>query len=156
MADHIWTVLCQKPLTDPETNVLTLLEVTEHLLSEGLQEKLEQALALGKKGILLNEPMQLVSWWYRSDQQEPALNARFVLINPSGESVFAQSASVPWAKESDSLRLFIKVEKVPISAPGLYWFVVEHQRPGHSPEAWVTATRIPLHVDTAEKANAPN
>lgn len=150
MADHIWTVLCQKVLADKKTETISLIDVTESLSSEGLAERLNDAMRTGKKGAALNVELQLVSWWFRSDPKEVALHARFIFLSPSGETLFSQEARRDWANDSTALRLFVDINRLPITEFGLYWFAVEQQRESRNKKThvWATEAKIPLHIES--------
>jgi hypothetical protein len=160
MAEHIWTVLCERHLVDPASTVITLVDVMETFSQEGLEGRIEEAIRLGKKGVLVDQPMQLVSWWFRSDPKDKELHVRFVLKNPSGVELFKKFASVKWQEQVDvPARLFVTLEKFPVTELGLHWFFVEQLKPTKSnPSRWVTATKIPIGVEqpvNATSAPAP-
>jgi hypothetical protein len=147
VADHIWTVLCNKMLVDPESQVISLVDVTESLEVEGLEQQIEEALHSGKKGALVNAVTRLVSWWFRSDTNEETLQARVVLLSPSGESLMVQPVNAPWGQDKLFLRITINLNKLPVSMPGLFWFVVEQQKKSKSQKPrWVALTRVPLYI----------
>lgn len=148
MAEHLWTVLCGKTLEDPDSNVLSLIDVVENLTVEGLEEKIAEGLRQGKKGAFVNAPMKLASWWFRSDATEEALRARFVFLNPAGEPLNVQTVEMPWAgAEATTIRLFVKIERFPANMLGLYWFAVEQLLASESEEErWVRVARVPFNV----------
>jgi hypothetical protein len=148
MADHIWTVLCSKTLLDPDNKIITLLDVVESLSEDNLEQRIKDEVREGKKGVLINAPMQLVSWWFRSDIKETTLQVRFSLINPDGDSVFTRNAMARWGDESITLRVFFRLNNLPVSVLGLHWMVVEHLRTMESEEPqWFVASRIPLGIE---------
>jgi hypothetical protein len=148
MAEHIWTVLCERHLIDPDSKVISLIDVSESVRVDGLEQQIEDALRLGKRGALVNAPTQLVSWWFRSDSNEESLQVRFVLVSPDGKRLFEQPMNALWGEDRTFLRVFFKFDKLPVSMPGLYWFVTEQQRTSKSGKArWIAMTRIPLQVD---------
>ena len=153
MAEHIWTVLCEKHVLDPDSKVVSLIEVVENITEEGLDQRIKEALSLGKKGALINTPMQLVSWWWRSNSNEETLQARVLLLNPKGENIFTQEVSAEWGEGTETpatLRVFFRLDGLPVSMLGLHWFVVE-QRDLSNSEAphWVTVAKLPLGVESA-------
>jgi hypothetical protein len=149
MAEHIWTVLCERHLVDPANKVISLLDVMESISEDGLEQRLEYALSLGKKGVLINVPSQLVSWWFRSDPKEEALQIRFVLQNPAGISVLEQVATITWGEHASvPARIYLSLGQFPVTMFGLHWFIVEQLKTTKSGKArWVAVTKIPLSVE---------
>jgi hypothetical protein len=121
--------------------------VAESLTQAGLAQSIQEAESSGKKGVLINVATRLVSWWYRSDPDEKALHARFVLLSPTGERLLIQSLDKEWADDILFLRATLRFDRMPVTSLGLCWLVVEQQKPvkGKAPR-WVTQTRIPLHI----------
>lgn len=150
MAEHLWTVLCSKTLVDPDTEVISLIDVVESLTVEGLELKIAEGLSQGKKGAFVNAPMKLVSWWFRSDVREETLQARFALLNPVGETLHVQPVEMPWGDKGTTIRLFVNLERFPANMLGLYWFAVEQLLTSETGEArWVAVARVPLSIGTA-------
>jgi hypothetical protein len=150
MAEHIWTVLCSRHLIDPEEHASGLMDVMESIAVEGLAQRIDEALKLKKKGTFVDVPMVLVSWWFRSDLKEETLRARFTLTDPTGTSLFNQPAELKWADNATFSRLFVKINQLPATMLGLYWFVVEQLSSEEEGEPrWVPMTRVPLGIDTA-------
>jgi hypothetical protein len=156
MAEHIWTVLCEKHLVDPINKVITLVDLVETISEEGLEYRLEEALGSGKRGVLLSVPMQLVSWWFRTDPDDETLQVRFVLQNPAGVGVFEQAATIKWGEHlSVPARLFLNLGKFPVTMFGLHWFIVEQLKTAKSGKIrWVTATKIPLNIEKFTDASS--
>jgi hypothetical protein len=151
MANHIWTVLCEKSLVDPRNQVMSLIDLTESLSQEGLGQRLEEALRLGKKGTLVDVELQLVSWWYRSDLGEATLQVRFVLRNPVEKEVFTQPATMVWKKDATTLKITVNIDRFPVTMLGLHWFVVEQYASTRRKPRWVTVTRLPVSFDDAKQ-----
>jgi hypothetical protein len=149
MAEHIWTVLCERHLTDPETEIISLIDVAENFTIENLEQQLEEAKRQGKKGALVNARAQLVSWWYHSEPEEAALQARFVLTGPTGEAIFTQPVNAPWEEGNVFRRIFVNLKRIPVRTTGLHWFVVEQQRTTEDHLHWVIVAKIPLQIDAA-------
>lgn len=148
MAEHIWTVLCERHLVDPVNKVITLLDVVESIFQEGLGQQLDDALRSGKKGVFVNYPLQLVSWWFRSNPKDEKLDLRFTLLNPAGTKVVERIATAEWLGEAAYLRVFFALDRLPVSMLGLHWFNVECQKPAKSGKLrWVSVTSIPFAVE---------
>jgi hypothetical protein len=151
MAEHLWTVVCSRHLIDPDEHTSSLIDVMESVAVEGLAQKIDEALKLEKKGTFIDVPMVLVSWWFRSDAKEETLRVRFNFVDPVGASLFNQPAEMKWADNSSFSRLFVKVQKLPTTMLGLYWFVVEQlSSEGEGEPEWVPMARVPLGIDSAD------
>ena len=121
---------------------MTLLEIVESITSEGLEQRIAEALAAGKKGAFIQTQMQLISWWLWSDSER--LQVRFVLVNPAGERIVSQPTESEVSDKVFSLRMLVKIDRFPVTALGLHWYFVEYQVSGE----WVTVTKIPFSIGT--------
>lgn len=128
MVEHVWTVLCEKVLEDPDTRVISLVDILERLIIDpegGMEQQIEKAREAGKKGVFVNVQMQVVSWWIRSDhEKEEISHARIAFVSPLGERVMVQDVQIHWEKEISGQRIFVKLDKLPIARLGLYWFKI--------------------------------
>jgi hypothetical protein len=150
MAEHIWTVLCERQLLDPESQVISLVDLRESAAIRGLMEQIEEAVQSGKKAALVDIPTKVVSWWFRSDSTEEVIKARYTFIGPDGKRLLERAADLPWSDNTIFSRLFLQFNKLPITAPGLHWFCVEQQKSlKGNKHKWVTMTKIPLHISPA-------
>jgi hypothetical protein len=147
MAEHIWTVLCNKTLLDRTSNVLSMMDVAESVAVVGLEQLIKEALDSGKKWATINTVMQAVSWWFRSDMGEKVLQARFVLLGPDKESHLAHPIIAEWGEDKIFSRIFLDFSQLPVSMPGLHWLIVEQQKTskGKKPK-WDVMTRLPLYI----------
>jgi hypothetical protein len=150
MAEHLWSLLCERYLVDPESEVISLMDVRENVTVEGLTQMLEEATHQGKKGALVNTPTLLVSWWFRSRAEEETLHARYVFVSPDGKQISERVVVFPWHEGNPFSRIFVKFDPLPCSMPGLHWFLVEQRREieGSEPQ-WDLITRLPLHIGPA-------
>jgi hypothetical protein len=150
MAEHIWTVFCDKVLVDSDTLVVSLINVAESVAVQGLDQLIEEAARTGKKGALVDTAAQLVSWWYRSDPDEDVLRVRFGFQNPDGVMLFEQTADVRWEVGTTFSRVRLSFGRLPVTMPGLHWFIVEEPKPSKSKKPqWARVARIPLHIGQA-------
>jgi len=147
MAEHLWTVLCERILVDTQNQVISLVDIIETLASKGLEQRVEEAKRIGKKGAILETRLQLVSWWHRDDPEEKTVQARFLLHTPSGEIVMVAPASLDWAPDSNMLRLFVNLDKIPVAEFGLHWFSVQRPKVLKSRTRWDTVTRLPMNIE---------
>ena len=151
MAEHLWTILCSKRLVDPESQVLSLIDIGETIHVEGLEKQLAEAARLGKKGALLNISALLASYWHRSDPSEANLHIRFFIRDQKSVELLVQEVNTPWEEGIIFKRIFINLPKLPVATPGLMWILVQQQKAvkdGKKPR-WATMTRLPLVIDAA-------
>lgn len=147
MAEHIWTVLCDKHLVDPKLETISLIDVVESITVPELGRLLEEASSIGKKGTLVQTPMLLVSWWFRSDPGEPTFQVRFSLVSPAGEHLFTQAVGLSWTEGQNHQRIFVNLTGLPVQQPGRSWFVVEQQVKTKGDKLrWTVVARIPLEI----------
>ena len=160
MADHIWTIICSKQLIDPESKVISLIDVAEKLNLGGsdVSEVLDQAKSQGGKGIRFDVKMQVVTWWIRSDPEVPeTAPLRLSLVSPSGEALYRQEFDVDLQLEAVSRRTVIRFDKLWITDVGRYWFVMEKQNPSRSKKhTWTVAARVPLELTQEQPAQEPS
>ena len=149
MADHIWTVLCDKHLVDPRLETISLIDVVESINVPDLGRLLEEALSAGKRGALVKTPMLLVSWWFRSDPSETTLHVRFSIASPTGEHLFMQAVGLSWTKDQNHRRIFVNLDGIPVQKPGRSWFIVEQQVKTKKGDKlrWTVVARIPLEIN---------
>jgi hypothetical protein len=128
MAEHVWTVLCQKTLLDPQTDVISIVDVLEKITLTGLvavEEELAKAHGKGRKGLVFPVLMQLVTWWVRSDYTKPEkLDIRIAILDPSGERLLVQEVPIDLT-ESSARRMTLRFQEFQMTQEGVYWFAIE-------------------------------
>ena len=160
MAEHAWTVLCNSTMIEPETKVISLVNVVEKLTLQPVpgdaevERELARAHSEGKKGLYFPVQLRLVSWWVRSDlAREETLELRISLLNPTGEKMLEQEVILDLAKFA-SQRLTLHLDKLQITGLGRYWFLVEECKGTKSKPKWARAGRVPLEIETGESAKS--
>jgi hypothetical protein len=157
MAEHVWTVLCQKTLLDPQTNVVSLIDVLEKITLAGGVADVEEALAKahnkGSKGLVFPVFMQLVTWWTRSDYAKPEeLDIRVAILDPSGERLFSQEVPIDLT-DSNARRMTLRFQEFQMTQDGVYWFWVEKKKAFKDKTTrWTIVTKLPLEVTSAPTA----
>ena len=150
MAEHIWSLLCERQLIDPESGVISLMDVRESVTVDGLEKMLEDAAKQGKKGVLVDASTLLVSWWRRSSREEEVFHVRYSFMSPDDKRVNERTADFSWQADNWLARIFLKYDKLPCSMPGLYWLHVEQRQEKEGGEpSWDLVTRIPLNIGPA-------
>jgi hypothetical protein len=158
MAHHVWSVLCLRGIVDAETQQITLFEVVEKLTitatRDAVKRDIEEATAKGKVP-LMTHPMQIVSWWVRSEHDVPEEGAlRLRVLSPSGEGPQAGPFPIN-LRDNHGFRFSAKNPAVPIhniEDLGKYWWYIMEQRTGEGEEDWETVARLPLKVELQEVA----
>lgn len=134
---HAWSVLCEKVLTDNQTNNISL-DVVEQISISGLP-----ALPTGAKGFVIPMRLQLASMWYRDNfEVADKCDARLVILSPEGETlskldIVADLTSAPRARTICGLEAF------PVSRQGIYKFVVSQKT---TKDEWKEVARLPLEI----------
>ena len=140
MAEHAYSVLCEKLLRDENSSVASFIAILEKIKIPGSLEDLESVLE-GAAGIRF--PMRLVTWLVRSDYSSPEIvDLRVGWLCPDGE--YVNMAENPISLENNtSLRVQAILPGVPWHGWGLYWLLVEKRDAGGE---WSTGTRLPLEL----------
>ncbi len=142
MAEHVWSVLCEKLAVDDENNTINLLTIIERITLVGRVEDINAE--LGASGFL--SPMRLITWCVRSDYRAAeSFELRVGWSTPGGEYVPLNKHRLEMAEEH-SVRARLIVPGIPWRGVGLYWLVVDKNDSGE----WVNAARLPVEVLVTE------
>jgi hypothetical protein len=137
-ARHGWTVLCRRSEVHPESGTLTLVDVVEEVIFEGV------SVPEGADGIFLPLDAELVSLWSRAKLELPArVEGRVRLFTPRDRPVGKVQFEVDLG-DSHRVHHRMRFHVLPFEGPGLYWFQVE-VRDG---DAWNMVARVPLEIIT--------
>jgi hypothetical protein len=143
MAEHVWSVLCERLLADIDTKVANLIGVVERVILHESREQIDRDLE-GKHGIL--HPMRLISWCVRSNPDvEETFELRVTFDSPGGEHIM--STVIPATLKDYGIRVRVAFEGIPWRGPGIYWVVVHKKDKG---KRWATAARLPVIVEIQE------
>jgi len=150
MAEHVWSVLCQKVLINQETQLVSLVEIPEKFIADisqgGPVEELNRALDQGKKGVRYPVALQLVSWWVRSNYSKAEkVEIRISVFDPSGEQLSYQNWELDLS-ESTGFRAIFKLNQIFVTGHGLYWYVVDRKIGKGKNPRWETVARLPLEI----------
>jgi len=154
MAQHVWTVLCDKVLRDNESpNTISLIQVVERLTLRApslrrIEDLIRESQEAGDKGILVTANMRLVSWWVRSDYSKEEMSRfRYAIINPGGKRIDEQFFPLNLL-HSVGQRVVCSIIDWPLSSLGLHWIVIEEEVPQQEKkeEDWNAVARLPLEV----------
>ncbi len=146
MAEHVWSVLCEKLAVDDENNTINLLTIIERITLVGNIGEIDNE--LGESGFL--SPMRLITWCVRSDYRvAESFELRVGWSTPRGEYVPLNKHRLEMTEEH-SVRARLIVPGIPWRGVGLYWLVVDKNDSG----VWVNATRLPVEVLVTESVGA--
>jgi hypothetical protein len=139
MIKHAWTVLCDKTITDRETNNISLDAIEEVRFAL-------PAPPADAEGILVPYRHEIVSLWYRSDPALPERGrTRMRTFAPGGEPVIGAEAEIDLVA-TPRLRTMSRFPGLPVprsaSSGGRYWYVVELEQDGR----WLEVARVPFEV----------
>lgn len=155
MAEHVWSVLCDRSVIDKSSNQVSLLNVVESLKLFVDKEELDKLRQLGggsEEAPSFKRRMHFVTWWVRSALDVPeTVPIRIVVISPRGERGGTASATVDLSEKS-SYRIQIVIDGLKYLGEGRYWFAVEQKV---DEEEWSEVARVPLSVAVTE-ANEEN
>jgi len=146
MVKHIWSVLCQKSLTDKDSNNISIIDVFERLtvtLGDDFLKQIHEKNA--QKPYAFPQPFEMVNLWhFDSSTPERVADARLELIDPSGKvlSTFDYEAKID--VNQPRLRINVKIPVVSVTIGGTYWYRVLARSIGEAKYAEVAM--IPLEV----------
>lgn len=150
MAEHVWSVLCDRSVIDKSSNQVSLLNVVESLtlfVDKDELEKLRRSEADQGERPAFRRRLHFVTWWVRSDLDTPETVAiRVVLNSPKGERGDAAHATVDLSEHS-SYRIQMAIDGLRYFGEGRYWLAVEEQ---HGPDEWREVARVPLRLSVSE------
>ena len=147
MAEHVFSVLCEGSSVDQETGNVSLFKVMErkNLTSEeqfvGIERQREE-----HGEVLIALPMQIISWFVRSDPDKgESTMARFSITAPGGKTVRSfgstgQLEQIIDLEKHYGRRFRLDFAAFPYRGIGRYWFVVEMKRK----DRWMKVARMPF------------
>lgn len=131
---HITTVLCARALIDQTTSSLSMIETIDSVLT---------APNLTGQG-MLPFPVDLVSLWARSKEDEPETSrARVMVFAPDNTSFAEPLIYEADLRSSTRARNLTKFPGFPIKGTGLHRFVVEVER---DEDEWELVAEWPVVV----------
>lgn len=150
MAEHVWSVLCQKASIDKDTNIVSLLTVVEALTLQDAETKVAELETMraqmeAGKEILVPTDFILISWIVRTDNVQPETASYRVSIDPPEGKLpqkFEQTADL---SSHNGMRMRHGYDHIPFRGLGTYWFVVELKKGNR----WMKVARIPLTLNAS-------
>ena len=155
MAEHVWSVLCDRSVIDRSSNQVSLLNVVESLklfVDKEELERLRKPDTNSDEAPSFRRRMHFVTWWVRSDLDTPeTVPIRLVVTSPRGERAGTVPGTVDLSDKS-GYRIQIVIDGLKFLGEGRYWFAVEQEV---AAEEWREVARVPLTVSVTE-ANGEN
>lgn len=144
MAYVRWSILCAASPTDPETQTLSLHQITDSILVVGLPPGVMQQ---GGTAIPFN--MQLVTMWRRTNLAQPeTLETWLSILDPNGQALAeAPGQMVDLGGPNVQFRVTAGIEVLPLRGVGFYTFRLGQRAAGSA--YWSLAADVPLFVGEA-------
>lgn len=138
MIKHAWTVVCQKSITDKETNNISL-DILEQLNIQ------PPVLPSGAKGMIFPMQIEIISLWYR-DRAKTGVKGkgRLKIEAPVNGTVGTTDIEIDLTK-NHRVRTRARLTGIPIpkDVTGYFYFVTEIELNG----TWIEVARIPLEIN---------
>jgi hypothetical protein len=144
MSRLAWMVVCRKASVDRDSNTVSLLEVAEGII---VLIELEQP----PDDFVLPIHLELVSYWYRSNRDEPESPEARMRIFDRNNQPFGETALLVDLTTNHRLRSIIKSDGLRIRGAGTYFFTIEVMGPTGD---WLEVGRIPFEISFARSQEA--
>jgi len=147
MINHAWTIVCQKSITDKETNNICL-DVLEQLNIKA------PPLPSTAKGIIFPIHIEIVSLWYRNQGEKGERGKGRIRVHTEN-NLDISTANLNIDLESNHrARTRVKMDGLPVprNALGYFYFVIELESKGN----WTKVSRVPLEVNIENFASEDN
>lgn len=151
MAEHIWTVFCDKAIVDQISGNVSLIEVIE-------------SVAITPESVVLDGTAQhpsiggvrktvLISLWTRSNPDVPEkVPGRWSIRVPGGKRLEVTSGDIDLTN-SMRVRTMTHVEGLPFAGPGRYIWVLDVEKETTSGrKRWVNVAKVPFELVIQEKS----
>jgi hypothetical protein len=141
MIEHVWSVLCERAITDSVRKTISLIDLLDHFSVHGPPPTEEV------HGIIPSS-FELVTLWRRSDDSPAEKStARVSLTGPQGRELRTFTYDIDLTVNKRT-RAQGHMPNLPMVGSGRYDFRVEIHRP--TADRWETVARIPLDVILSE------
>ena len=142
MIKHMWSILCNKMITDTTTNTVTLIDIIEEV--SGVV-KLKKSDLNNQLTMPLN--YSLVSMWYKekpNDLTEMNCEVKVTLITPEKKEVNQDPVSFHFPSANRRLRTQINIQGFPVTVSGDYYFKVEFRE--NTKDEFKVVSQFPIQV----------
>lgn len=131
MIKHIWSVLCERIITDQQTNLTSYLTALEGISANKLP--------------IVIQNISLGSRWFKDSTNEETLKFRVLLITPDRKEKILIEDDKTF--KSPNHRTNIVLNGFPAHQAGAYHFIVQI----FQENTWVTVSEIPFIISLQEQ-----
>lgn len=142
MIKHIWSVLCQRSIIDPQSNNISIIDVFEAL---EVDINPVSNVKEGRDNAEFNIPIQyqVVTLWDITKNKKPTVDIRITLINPdSKEKILVTTNNLKFPLDKKRMRSINQIQGLPVNKSGDYHFIVELKQD----EKFEKVADLPLEV----------
>lgn len=136
---HIWSVLCNKAVVDPDNNLLSLRDLIEEL-SVDLPKEAEG------KAIKIPIEFEVVSYWVAKNKTNPQNGESIIEIyDPKGKELAKIPQNITFENNTHRLRTRMRISGMGLTGSGEYTFKVKYKAKGD--KTYKEVAELPLFVN---------
>lgn len=135
MVKLIWALLCERLITDSETNSVTYVDAVESVTAKQLPANLR--------------PLSLCTLW-KGESQEDELVVGLHIVSPTGKEILSYQTPPSMFKDVTRNRVNFDLGGLPIEEVGEHTFVIERL----AGDEWIEEAELPLEVDLREEESS--
>lgn len=138
--NHIWTVVCERSITDIESNNISLIHVIEQIK---FREVPADKVPPGEPTRIGASRFEVVSLWGRGNPNEPeTADAKIIFCSPTGQELAQNKMNIDLTEYKRIRTRWMFFGLLPYSGDGEYTFVVQQEVDGE----WRTEAEVPLEI----------
>jgi hypothetical protein len=147
MFKHLWSIVAQRAIVDQQNNTVSLLDVVEELTFtvNGKQVRPPEGTAM-----LMPFHHEIVSQWTKEEGEEQNFVLQVDFVDPSGKQLGNIKSSNSFPPNFKRTRTIIKVDQIPVTTDGKYYFKISIDDPTESNKKLIT--QIPIEIKIAFEA----
>ncbi len=123
MITHIWSVLCQRSIVDPQSNNVSIIDVFEAL--EVDINPVPNIKAQDNPEFNIPIQYQVVSLWARTDAKTAEGQVRITLVSPDGKEKILVDSELKFPSDKRRMRSINQIQELPVNQNGVYHFIIE-------------------------------
>jgi hypothetical protein len=125
--EHMWSILCEKSITDQDSNNISLQNVLEQLqINPNENAKLGNDLNSAEKTVPIN--FELISLWDRVVPGDIDEQVTVALLDPEEKIIAATDHPLKLAASLQRLRFRIRYNAMKVTIPGKYRFSIRMKK----------------------------
>lgn len=141
---HIWTVICEKSITDKENNLISLIGCIEQFNLREPEPKTDSR----QKGIKVR--FEIISLWFDESTSKKRIGeAQVELYDPSCKRIRGSGFRFEMPQKYRRIRTRVIIEGLPITTFGKYLFKISYKDP--KSKKYQKVTEIPVDIVRDEK-----